>query len=75
MPVLAVAALSLAAALDLEGLVHTYGETLAFLRRNVTWLNAASSEGEFVRLLLEIEAHLLGETATWSSRRSFKGVE
>jgi hypothetical protein len=75
MPVLAVGALSLAASFDLEALVHTYGETLEFLEKQVGRLYGASSEREFTRLMLETEASLLGETATWASRRSFKSVD
>jgi len=75
MPVLAVAALSLAASFDQEALVPTYGETLRFLEQHEEILNGAASEREFTKLLLETEACLLGETATWASRRTFKGVE
>jgi hypothetical protein len=73
--VLAVAALSLAASLDLEALVHTYSDILAFLEKQEGWLTEAVSEREFAKLALETESHLLGETATWASRRSFKGVD
>jgi hypothetical protein len=75
LPVLAVAALSLAASLDLEALVHTYSDILAFLEKQEGWLTEAVSEREFAKLALETESHLLGETATWASRRSFKGVD
>jgi hypothetical protein len=71
LPVLAVAALSLAASFDLEALVHTYEETLHFLKRQQSILGAAQTEREFTRLVLETESVLLGETSNWASRRSF----
>jgi hypothetical protein len=74
MPVLAVAALSIAAALDLEARKHTYKEMLEFLEQQVKFLHDASFQREFARLLLETEARLLGEITTWFSRRSFTGV-
>lgn len=74
MPVLAVAALSLAASFDLEALVQTYGETLQFLEKQEGYLSGATSEREFSKLLIGTEGVLLGETATWASRRSFKEV-
>jgi FtsH-binding integral membrane protein len=74
MPVLAVAALSLAAALDVETQEHAYEEMLEFLHSQVEYLNTASSERDYARLVIETEYQLLGETATWFSRRSFKTV-
>jgi hypothetical protein len=74
LPVLAVAALSLAAAMDLEARKHTYGEMLEFLHEQKNRLNQAPTERDFVRLLLETESRLLGETTNWHSRRSFTGV-
>lgn len=74
MPVFAVAALSLASSRDLEARVHTYEEMLDFLNVQLEQLNSATSEREFVRLMLETESRLLGETANWYSRRSFTGV-
>lgn len=74
LPTLAVGALSLAAALDLEARGHVYGEMVAFLEDRARQLRAAASEREFVRLLLEIESRLLGETASWFSRRFYSGV-
>jgi hypothetical protein len=73
-PVVAVASLSLAAAFDLEARFHTYEQMHELLTRQVKRLNAASSQHEFARLLLETESHLLGETANWFARRSFTGV-
>lgn len=74
LPTLAVGALSLAAALDLEARGHVYGEMAAFLDDRARHLRAATSEREFVRLQLEIESRLLGETASWFSRRFYSGV-
>ena len=74
LPVLAVAALSLAAAMDLEARKHTYAEMLAFLEEQKDRMNQAATERDFVRLLLETESRLLGEIANWFSRRSFTGV-
>jgi hypothetical protein len=74
MPVLAVAALSLAAVLDLEARKHTYQEMVEFLEQQLEYLNSAETEPEFARLLLETESRILGETANWYSRRSFTGV-
>lgn len=74
LPVFAVATLSLASAWDVEARVHTYEEMLGFLNDQVDQLNSATSEREFVRLMLETESRLLGETANWYSRRSFTGV-
>lgn len=74
LPVLAVGAMSIAAAHDLEGRIHTYKDMEKFLKRQQKSLKAATSEGDFVRLLMETESRLLGETANWFSRRSFTGV-
>lgn len=74
LPVIAVAALSLAASFDLEARAHTYEEMLGFLRAQEAHLANARSERAFGRLALETEARLLGETATWYSRRAFTGV-
>lgn len=74
LPAIAVAALSLAAAFDLEARLHTSKEMLAFLNRQVLLLNLASSPREYNRLLLETESRLLGETVNWYARRSFLGI-
>lgn len=74
LPVLAVAALSLAAAFDLEARVHTYEKMAHFLKEQANLLDHAASENEFSTLALNIEARLLGETANWHARRSFTGV-
>lgn len=73
-PVVAVAALSLAAANDLEARAHTFSEMHTFLLRQAELLENATSEREFSQLLTETESRLLGETVTWFSRRSFTGV-
>ncbi len=74
LPVIAVAALSLAAAHDLEARYHTFSEMHEFLLKQVELLKQATSEREFAKLLTETESRLLGETVTWFSRRSFTGV-
>ncbi len=74
LPVIAVAALSLAAANDLEARSHTFTEMLEFLEHQAILLKNATSEREFSKLLTETESRLLGETVTWFSRRSFTGV-
>ena len=71
---LAVAALSLAAAFDLEARKHTYNDMLVILRSQHKLLNEASTAREFGRLVLETESRLLGETVNWYSRRSFTGI-
>jgi len=74
LPVVAVAALSLAAANDLEARHHTFEEMHDFLKRQSTRIENCGSEREFSRLLLETESRLLGETVNWFSRRSFTAV-
>ncbi len=74
LPILAIAALSLAAAHDVEGRVRTYEDMSKFLDRQVGYLEAAQSEREFAKLMMETESHLLGETVIWYSRRAHTGV-
>ena len=74
LPVLAVAALSLAASRDLEARVQTFSEMLDFLDGHVQNLRQAKTDHAFATLALEAEARLLGETATWYSRRAFTGI-
>jgi hypothetical protein len=75
LPVIAVAALSLAASFDLEARVHTYEGMAEFLERQRTLLTRETiTEHEFATLALETEGTLLGETATWYSRRAFTSV-
>jgi len=74
LPVVAVAALSLAAAFDLEAKEHTSSEMFAFLQEQKALLEGAQSPSEVSRLVIETESRLLGETANWYARRSFVGV-
>lgn len=74
LPVLAVAALSLAASFDVEARVATYSEMLEFLASNDDSLKSVTSEQEFISLALETERRLLGETVGWHSRRAFAVV-
>jgi hypothetical protein len=74
LPVIAVAALSLASALDLEAKHSNSEEMIAFLNDQVKLLKNASSTREYSRLLIETESRLLGETVNWHARRSFLGV-
>jgi hypothetical protein len=74
LPVVAVAAMSLAASLDLEARASTYQEMLIFLRRHGKLLEQATSESEFAELAIECETRLLSETATWYFRRSYTSV-
>ena len=73
-PMLAVAALSLAASFDLEARVHTYEETLHDLKALQEGIREADSAREFTMLALNAERELLAETANWASRRSFTSV-
>jgi len=54
--------------------IHTFAETLDFLRRQRPLLQKSTSARQFDQLLSETELHLLGETVNWYSRRSFLGV-
>lgn len=74
LPVIAVAALSMSAALDLEARIHTYAEMLAFLKRQKKHLLEAHTAHAFSRRAMATESHLLAETAGWYSRRAFTGV-
>jgi hypothetical protein len=74
LPIFAVGALSLAASHDLEARVHTYGDTLTFLRKQEQQLATVTSETSLSALVLETEAYLLGENANWYARRAFTSV-
>lgn len=74
LPVLAVGALSLAAALDRDARASTFEQMSRVLERQRGRLEGATSEREFVRLVLETEEQLLGENANWFARRTFTGV-
>ena len=74
MPVLAVAALSLAAAFDLEARKQTFSDMRDFLTAQRALLARATADREFCQLVVETEFRLLGETVNWYSRRAFAGV-
>jgi hypothetical protein len=74
LPVVAVAALSLAASFDVEARHHTFADMLQHLKRQHEFLELAQSEREFARLALETESALVGETVAWYSRRAFTSV-
>jgi SMODS and SLOG-associating 2TM effector domain 1 len=74
LPVLAVAGLSWAAALDCEARVETFRETRKFLKKQRSVIKQANTAAEYDRLLLETETVLLGETTNWFSRRATTGV-
>ena len=74
MPVLAVAALSLAAAFDLEARKQTFSDMRDFLTAQRALLARATADREFCQLVVETEFRLLGETVNWYSRRAFTGV-
>lgn len=74
LPVAAVAAVSLAAAFDLEARVHTCRDMLAFLSRQKQAIAGAATEHEFVSLAIDTESRLLGETVHWYARRIFTTV-
>ena len=74
LPVRSVAALSLAASFDLEGRRHTYEEMLHAMETPRALIEGASSEREFVALVLQTETRLVGENVNWFSRRAFTGV-
>jgi hypothetical protein len=74
LPVLSVAALSLAASFDFEARLHTYTEMVDFLRQQRKFLARANSDHEFATLVLQTETRLVGENVNWFSRRAFTGV-
>ena len=74
LPVLAVGAISLASAFDLEARASTFHEMHEFLQAQVNQVAQASSSQELAALAATIEARLLGETLTWYSRRAFTSV-
>ncbi len=74
LPVIAVAAVSLAASFGLDARIHTYGEMDRFLATRQEHLKAATSERAFVALALETEARLLGENVGWYYRHAFAKV-
>ena len=74
LPLLAVAALSLAASVDLEAQVKTYRKMVHDLQVQKQLLTNAASERAFVSQALETERQLVGETLAWYWRRSFTSV-
>ena len=74
LPVLSVAAMSLAASFDLDARMHTYEEMVRALSEQRDFIADAQSEHEFVTLVLQTETRLLGENVNWFSRRAFTGV-
>ncbi|HYN78966.1 MAG TPA: hypothetical protein VES73_14385, partial [Lamprocystis sp. (in: g-proteobacteria)] len=86
LPVLAVGALSWAAAQDYEARVHSFRATLNYLERESDSLDrilrdqdgrpaSGLSDARDARRAIEgIELELLGETAEWYTRRTFGGV-
>jgi hypothetical protein len=74
LPVLAVARLSWAAAMDREARIETLAEARAFLERQRRLLPCVDSPAEYGRLLLETETVLLAEVSSWFARRANIGV-
>ncbi|HTR10544.1 MAG TPA: hypothetical protein VMJ11_28555 [Paraburkholderia sp.] len=73
-PVVAVGALSWAAASDLHGRAQTFAEMQKFLEDQLRRFSAAASEREFVELVRETETRLLSENLNWYWRRAFATV-
>jgi hypothetical protein len=73
-PVLAVGALSWAAALDLEARASEFKEIYDFLKRQRPIFEKVSSNREVRRLMIETETTLLGEVAQWYVRRAYSSV-
>jgi len=74
LPLIAAAALSGAAAYDLEARASTYRDMATFLQEQKKRLHAAATQPELARLVLETEYRLLGETVSWFARRRFAEV-
>lgn len=74
LPVVAVGAMSMAAAFDAEARAHTFGDTLRFTQEAAEQIAQASSPGEFTALVLQLESRLLGETLAWVGRRVHLGI-
>lgn len=71
LPLAAVAALSLAAAHDLDARANVYAEMQRYLERQRQALRGAVDARDYDRLLLETESRLLGETVNWYARRAY----
>lgn len=74
LPVMAVAAMSLVAALDAQARAHTFDEMREFLQASKRRLKGARTPREAVALAAEAETRLFGETLLWYSRRAYTGV-
>lgn len=74
LPVMAVGAMSYAAALDAEARAHTFQQMQLFLRGCKLRLQGARSPREVAALAAETEARLFGETVLWYSRRAYTSV-
>lgn len=74
LPVMAVAAVSLAAALDLEARIHTFSEMADFLKDRADDIAGTVTERAFLGLALRTEERLLGENVSWYARRAYTGV-
>lgn len=74
LPVLSVAAMSLAASFDLDARKHTYREMIRALVQQREFIEGANSEHEFATLVLQTEARLVGENVSWFARRAFTKV-
>jgi hypothetical protein len=74
MPVISVGFLSIAASLDIDARIHTADEMPEFLASQRERLLQASTQRELAILFTQTESRLLGETAAWHSRRSFRSV-
>jgi hypothetical protein len=74
LPLIAVAALSLAASVDLEAQAKIYHKMVHDLEMQRQLLQKAPTERAFVSQALETERQLVGETLAWYWRRSFTNV-
>lgn len=74
LPVLAVGAMSLAAALDADGRAHVFRTMHEFLNRQADRLARAQTTREAAALVAETESRLLGETITWFARRAYTSI-
>lgn len=73
-PVMAVGAMSMAAALDVQAREHTFAHMHDFLSAQTQQLQQATSQREAAALAVETETRLLGETVTWYARRAYTGI-
>lgn len=73
-PVLAVGAMSFAAALDYDARRHTFAEMTRIIGQHQRRIEAAQSLRELALLVSDLESRLLGEALSWYSRRVFASV-